>query len=142
MISKNKPHNPDDGVNNKKCDKTLVVEIIGDSILNNIAPHGISQKGNVTISNHSGATSEDIIEKIKPVIKKKPDLIIIHIGTNDVTKNVDTIINLQTIINRVKKKTATTRIVISSILQRHDRPNIENKVATLNQDIKRYVMKT
>ena len=87
--------------------------------MNNIAPHGISQKGNVAISNHSGATSEDIIEKIKPVIKKKPDLIIIHIGTNDVTKNVDTIINLQTIINRVKKKTATTEIVISSILQRH-----------------------
>ena len=86
--------------------------------------------------NHSGATSEDIIEKIKPVIKMKPDLIIIHIGTNDVTKNVDTIINLQTIINRVKKKTATTKIVISSILQRHDRPNIENKVTTLNQDIK------
>ena len=83
-----------------------------------------------------GATSEDIIQKIKPVIKKKPDLIIIHIGTNDVTKNVDTIINLQTIINRVKKKSATTEIVISSILQRHDRPSIENKVTTLNQDIK------
>ena len=41
---KKKPHNPDDGVNNKKCDKTVVVEITGDSILNNIAQHGISQK--------------------------------------------------------------------------------------------------
>ena len=65
-----KPKNLDDEEINKKSNKTPVVEIIGDSILNNIAPHGISRKGNVAVSNHSGATSEDIIDKIKPIIKR------------------------------------------------------------------------
>ena len=134
---KKKPKNPDDEEINKKSNKTPVVEIIGDSILNNIAPHGISRKGNVAVSNHSGATSEDIIDKIKPIIKKKPDLIIIHIGTNDLTKKVDTIPNLQSIINRIKKKSAATNLVISSILQRRDHPDIEDKVIARNKDIEK-----
>ena len=39
---KKKPKNPDDEEINKKSNKTPMVEIIGDSILNNIAPHSIS----------------------------------------------------------------------------------------------------
>ena len=133
---KKKPKNPDDEEINRKSNKTPVVEIIGDSILNNIATHGISRKVNVAVSNHSGATSEDIIDKIKPIIKKKPDLIIIHIGTNDLTKKVDTIPNLQSIINRIKKKSAATNLVISSILRR-DHPDIEEKVIARNKDIEK-----
>ena len=62
-------------------------------------------------------------------------MIIIHIGTNDLTKKVDTIPNLQSIINRIKKKSAATKLVISSILQRRDHPDVEEKVIARNKDI-------
>ena len=63
-------------------------------MLNEIYAAGISHDGNVTIFRHPGATSEQL----------KGYVIICHIGTNDITNNVETIQNLQTIIYRTKTK--------------------------------------
>ncbi|XP_057289955.1 GATA zinc finger domain-containing protein 14-like [Hydractinia symbiolongicarpus] len=49
-----------------------------------------------------GATTEDMYEYVKPTMKKKPDNIILHVGTNDLSRNVapeviaNDIINLAT----------------------------------------------
>ena len=113
------------------------VTIIGDSTLNNINPRGISKNGNVKISVHPGATSVDMKDYINPTIRRKPDVLIIHVGTNDLNTEIDTVANLQTTINRVKKKSSETKIIISSLLMRHDQKNIEEKVLQLNRDIKK-----
>ena len=71
--------------------KTIIV--VGDSILNGISKNGLSKnakKHNVKVRAHPGATSRDLIDHIKPVARRKPNLVVIHVGTNDITNNVDT----------------------------------------------------
>ena len=58
-----------------------VVVIIGDSILNGIEQHGLSNESfKVRVKNYPGAATEDICDHLKPEIWKKPDAVIIHVG--------------------------------------------------------------
>ena len=65
--------------------------LTGDSLLNGISENGLQSKHNVNSRPHSGASSEDIVDFIKPYLRKKPDAIILHRGTNNLTKGVDKI---------------------------------------------------
>ena len=44
----------------------------------------------VNVRFHPGSTTEDIVDFIKPVIRKKSDPVIIHVGTNDLTNDTNT----------------------------------------------------
>lgn len=118
--------------------KTLTnVAILGDSILNNIEGHGISKHGNVRVSSFSGATSDDMKHHIMPTINSNPpDMIIMHIGSNDLTKGGDTTANIQWIINKVRKCASHTKIVLSSLIMRRDKTNIEKRANELNVKLK------
>ena len=62
--------------------------IIGDSTLNYIDQHGLSNEPfKVRVKKYSGATTEDICDHLKPEIRKKPDVVIINAGTNNLTNN-------------------------------------------------------
>ena len=41
-------------------------------------------------------------------------------------------------VNRVKRKSSTTKIVISGVVQRHDKTNIESMVKKLNEDLRSF----
>ena len=117
--------------------KTIIV--VGDSILNGINENGLSKnakKHNVKVRAHPGATSRDLIDHIKPVARRKPSLIVVHVGTNDITNNVDTEEMLQTLVNDVKKESPDTEIAISGLVTRKDKPGIEKKVSSLNTCLK------
>ena len=118
--------------------KTLPnVAILGDSILNNIEGHGISKHGNVRVSSFSGATSDHLKHHIMPTINSNPpDMIIMHIGSNDLTKGGDTTANIQWIINKVRKCASHTKIVLSSLIMRRDKTNIEKHANELNVKLK------
>ena len=66
-------------------------DIIGDSMLNNINSCGLSKSNKVSVSNFPGATSEDILDEIEDTLKTHPDTLIVHTGTNDLTKNINTL---------------------------------------------------
>ena len=55
----------------------------------------------------------------------------------DLNTEIDTVANLQIIINRVKKKSRETKIMMPSLLMRLDQGNIEEKVLQLNSGIKK-----
>ena len=114
------------------------IEVIGDSHLSAINPKGLSNKNNVVVRNHPGSTTEDIKSHIIPSLKKNRDLIIIHTGTNDITNKVETILNLQSIVNTIKKKSANTKICISSLFVHKDKKGIEIKVSELNRQLKTF----
>ena len=67
------------------------VFVIGGSITNGMNDRGLSTKHNVNVRNQPGATTEDMADHIKPILRKSPDLIILHCGTNDLANEVDTI---------------------------------------------------
>ena len=114
------------------------VFIIGDSILNGLNENGLKKRHNVKVRAHSGATSTDISDHIKPIIRRKPDCVIIHCGTNDITskEGMDTIKHLKQILSESKRESKQTNIVISSVTTRSDRVGINKEVTNLNKSIK------
>ena len=115
------------------------IEIIGDSHLNPLKAKGLSKHNNVVVRNHPGANSEDIKSFIVPSIRKQRDVIIIHCGSNDIGTNTnvkDTIENLQSVINKVKKQSSHTKLAISSVFIRRDINGLDNKIKDLNTNLK------
>ena len=107
--------------------------------MNPLKPKGLSKFNNVIVRNHPGANSEDIKSFIVPSIKKQRDVIIIHCGSNDIgnkTNVTDTINNLQSIINKVKKQSSHTKLAISSVFIRRDINGVDNKIKDLNAKLK------
>lgn len=115
---------------------TNKVEIIGDSLLNGIINDKLSRNNTITSNPHPGCTTNDMKHFVNESIKNKPEIIICHSGTNDITNNVDTIANYQSIINKIKRNSSHTKIAISSVIKRFDRRNIEKMVVELNEKLK------
>ena len=70
------------------------IVVIGDSMLNNINAHELSKSKKVDVLNFPGATSSDIVNEIDEELKGKPESLIIHIGTNDLTNNINLLTNV------------------------------------------------
>ena len=65
------------------------VVLTGNSIVNGISEKGLSVNQEVKTVNFSGGTSGKLLEKPDDIIKEKPDDLIVHVGTNDITNNVN-----------------------------------------------------
>ena len=70
--------------------------MVGDSVLTGISGKDLSKKHNVSVTSFSGGTSEKITQNFDNLLKNKPDDIVIHVGTNDITNGVN-------LFNSVKK---------------------------------------
>ena len=57
--------------------------IVGDSMLAGIEQKRISGNRNVKLRIFPGAFTHDMYDYLKPLLKKNPDNIILHIGTNN-----------------------------------------------------------
>ena len=67
------------------------VFIVGDSMIKNITGTGISRENIIKMRSHPGATTIDICDYIKPELRQKPDVVIVHCGTNDIPNNINTV---------------------------------------------------
>ena len=70
---------------------TKKVFIIGGLMIKNITGTGISRTNTVKMRPHPGATTVDICDYIKPELRHKPDVIIIHCGTNDIEDEINVV---------------------------------------------------
>ena len=57
--------------------------IVGDSIISGLDEKLLSKKNPVKVRSFPGSTVEDMFFNLVPIMKKKPDFIILHVGTND-----------------------------------------------------------
>ena len=58
--------------------------IVGDSMVKNVRGWDLSnQKNKVIVKSFSGATTEDMEDYLKPILRKEPKNLILHVGTND-----------------------------------------------------------
>ena len=58
------------------------VIIAGDSTLKYLQSHKMSKNSQVKIATFPGCTTQDMKDHIKPLLRRNPDEIIIHVGTN------------------------------------------------------------
>ena len=72
---------------------------------------GIQEKGlnknadiNIKMRKYPGASSTDILDHIKPSLRKEPDQIVIHAGTNDLTNDYNYLNNVKKIVKMVREE--------------------------------------
>ena len=106
-------------------------------MLNNINGKGLSKSTNVDDLNIPGATSGDIADKIDDVLEGKPESLIVHIGTNDLTNNVNLLSNAKKIVNKVEN-TSDTALIFSNIIIRRDKRNLKKMRADTNSRLKNF----
>ena len=115
-------------------DQLNKVVIIGDSMLNNISSRGLckSKEKEVDVLNYPGATSADILNKIDDVLNEKPASLIVHVGTNDLTKDINLLSNAKKIVNKINKASPNTVLTFSNIIVRKDKKKLEKDRADTN----------
>ena len=127
---------------NSKIESKKDIIIIGDSMLNGINEEGLfDDRYKVKVKNHSGATTEDICDFIKPEVHKKTDIIIVHAGRNDFTNNTKSFENYKKITDTIKSKLPNCKYAISNVMNRKDKPDIEKKVIEFNSRLSKFCSK-
>ena len=92
-------------------------------MVNGIDEERLSQKhGKVKVFHFSVARIDDTNQYIIPIIKKQPDYLILHVGTNNATPNtsnkiVDDLLMLK---SNISKKLPSCRIILSKLIIRYD----------------------
>ena len=74
----------------------VIFSKLGDSMLNGVQEKGLNLDFSIKVQNFPGASSTDMLDHIRPSLKKEPGQIIIYAGTNDLT-------NDHNYLNNVKK---------------------------------------
>ena len=106
---------------------------MGDSMLNKIEGSGLRKKHYVKVQ--PGFTSEDLLDIVKPHAKRKPDLMIIHVGANDLTavdgdgqrRHIDTENNIMKIRDTILDYSPDTEVVLSLPTPRFDDEKVTGK---------------
>ena len=71
-------------------------------------------------------------------MKGKLDCLLVHIGTNDLTINVNLLNSVKKMVKKVKNSSPNTKLVFSSVILRKDKKDISKKVGETNQRLKNY----
>ena len=101
------------------------VSILGDSIIKEVKGYELSTPDTkVFVKSFSGATTSCMEHHIKPSLSYKPDMIILHCGTNNLKKNQDPSVIADRILHLAtesQRESPETAVVISAVLPRNDR---------------------
>ena len=101
---------------------------ITDSLLNGIYEKGLSKNHGVKVNIIPGETSDAILDKLDDFLENKPDGLIVHAGTNDITKGKNLLNNVKKILKQAKKLSSNTKVAFLSIVTRKDKKDISRTV--------------
>ena len=82
--------------NSEKKIGKVKIAVTGDLMLNGANGKGLSKSHNAKVKNYPDATSVDILDKIDDLLKVKPDCLLVHVGINDLTNNVNLLNSVKT----------------------------------------------
>ena len=114
----------------KVCQTNLFITT--NSIVNNVNSLELSKSKTVEVLNFPGATSTDVVNKMDDILEDKLQSLIVHVGNNKLTNNVNLLNNVTKIVNKTKKKSPNTAISFSNIIIRKDRNNLEKSCTDTN----------
>ena len=118
------------------------IEIIGDSMLLGINEKDIRDDNIIRVRPHSGAKSYDMVDLIKVTARRKPDAVVIHVGSNDFNnpnEKVKTQENMEEVFRHISKESPKTKIAYSLTFNRHDKKNpaeTNRKIKQTNEEMK------
>ena len=118
------------------------ITVIGDSMVNFLRSDEMSSANNtVNIMKYPGSTTDDMVDYVRPLTRKKPDVIIMHVGTNDLTKGVNTMSKVRKIVSVIQEVDSTRNIQLgfSSIVQRADK-DYSKEIKDINTRLKSYCL--
>ena len=87
---------------------------------------------------YPGAFSIDIINHLKPCLRKAPGKIIIHAGTNDITNNVNYLSNVKKIVKLVRETSKGTKLCFSCNICRTEIKDIDGRINEANSHLESY----
>ena len=129
------PNNKENyGVINSASKKEII--IAGDSMIKHVNGREVSRDNSVKIRCHLGATTDDIINYVRPTPRKKLDMIIIHTGTNDIQNKVSTLQKVRKVITTIKEIDVNNEIQIafSSVIHCDDQ-DFEEEIKDINRKL-------
>ena len=91
----------------------------------------------VKIRPRHGASTEDLIDDIKPAIRKNPDIVVVHTGTNDLQNNCNIVKKPKKVVSAVKEvgKDNSVKSAFSSIINCED-DDFKDKINDVNNKLK------
>ena len=124
-------------INNGAWPKNTVL-IAGDSMLSNIDETKLSHRYHTKVRAFKGSSIEDLHDYLKPLLKKRPDKIILLIGTNDLqNKSVaDILKGLKSLLDMIHSSIPNCKVVVSEIITREDRKSLNGKLSEFNRALK------
>ena len=125
---------------NQNSNISKKIMVIGDSMVKYLRlDKSPSRSRSISIMKHLGCLPEDMVDYVKPVMRKKPepDILLIHVGTNGSTKGVNTKRKVGKCVEVIRELINTVNIQIrfSGIIQRIDK-NFSNGIKETNIKLK------
>ena len=98
-----------------------------------------SKQNNVKVLTHPGSTTADMVDYIKPIVRRKPDALVIHTGTNDMTNDVNALKYVRKLVKIIREIDVDKEIKIGfpSVTCRTDK-NLEQERMEINTKLKKY----
>ena len=106
-------------------------------MIKNITVTGISRKNTIKMRPHPGATTVDICDYIKPELRQKPDVIIIHCGTNDIEN--DMVKKIKKLVKEIDDydKQNSPKVVLSSLIKSYNQ-DFNDDIANINEKLQHF----
>ena len=90
---------------------------------------------------HLGCSTEDMIDYTEPVARKMSDSILLHVGTNDLVKGINTMKNIRKCVEAIRELDNLENIQVgfSSKMNRSDK-DFSKEISQFNVKLKRYCL--
>ena len=90
------------------------VLVFGDSMINNVDEGQLGKRYQTKVHSFSGATTTDLEDYLKPLLRKKPDKIVLVVGTNDIQHRpvADILKNVKRLMEQITESLPDCHIVI------------------------------
>ena len=132
--NKNSSNKENHGVIKSTSKKEIM--IVGDSMTKHVNGREVSRDDSVKTKCHLGATTDDIIDYVRPAARKKLDIIIIHNGTNDIQNKVNTLQKVRKVITTIKEIDLNNEVQIDflAVIHRNDQ-DFEEEIKEINRKL-------
>ena len=105
-------------------------------MLKNLNNRGLSKSKKVEALNYAWLTGSNITDKKDDVLDDKPESLIVHVGTNNLTSDIN-LLNKK-IVTKTKEKSPNTTLRFSNIIICKDKKTFEKLHADTKSRLKKY----